>query len=99
MYSDPVTYVPFNVPESCDLDPYKCAQVLLSYVASYHTRAQMSRPPASQNPHTSLTKIHTLPINTPQDVDNNPQVSYSTQRTPTEHTYVGCLSESTEAAL
>ena len=58
------------------------------------------QPPAiiTKPPHRSR-KIHQPLINTPQEVDNNSQVLYNTQRTPTEQAYVSSVSSGTEATL
>ena len=56
------------------------------------------RPIITKPPHRSR-KIHQPLINTPQEVDNNSQVLYNTQRTPTEQAYVSSVSSGTEATL
>lgn len=88
---------------------------VLSYVFMKHLKPPGSCDLCEQKPNTSLPicqvpaiitkpphrsrKIHHTLINTPQEVDNNSQVLYNSQRTPTEQAYVSSVSSGTEAAL
>jgi hypothetical protein len=76
-------------PGSCDL----CEQ-------KPNTSLPICQPPAiiTKLPH-KLRKIHQPLINMHQEVDNNSQVLYNSQRTPTEQAYVSSVSSGTEAAL
>ena len=78
-----------NVPRPCDL----CVQKPNTSLPICQVPAIITKPP-----HRSR-KIHQPLINTPQEVDNNSQVLYNTQRTPTEQAYVSSVSSGTEATL
>ncbi len=81
------TYESFNVPQS----RYLCVQAITPPRNCQGPRDIKSPQIPFINP--------PLPHKYPQDLDINPTTSYSSSITPTENTYVSCVSSSTEAAL
>jgi hypothetical protein len=83
----PVTYESFNVPGPCDLT----SQAITPPRNCQDPRVIKSPQIPTQNP--------PVPHKYPQDIDTNPLRTYNRPVTPTENTYVSCVSSSTEAAL
>jgi hypothetical protein len=83
----PDTYDQLNVPGPCYLAP------------QYISTLRFCQPPRSQNPHRSPIKLHQPLINTLKVLDNDLTASYSTLITLKEHSYVRCISSSTEAKV
>lgn len=87
MYSKTDTYILFNVSGG----RYLCLQAITLL-------PKCQAPPLSEIPHIPH-KTPLTPPKYPQGIDILPSASYNTLITLTEHTYVGCVSEGTEAAL
>jgi hypothetical protein len=75
-----------------------CSDLVIFARKLSHPRTNVKHPRVIKSP--QMSRINPpRPHKYPQGLDNDPIASYNTLITLTEHTYVGCVSESSEAAL